>query len=604
MIERRNTPLILVAILLVSILVVAGVVRELRFARLERRYTDLQSRMMDEIRATSATVDRLRRESALDRDASARPPTDSVEKSDEPLAYYRAVDLLIEQFTRHERQAARARLLQSDLFRSATVSANLNTQNHEDSEVLLSRDGRQFFSITVDEDGIEVRSALGASVREQEFGPVSAAFLSAEARRLSSLPPEPSSSVGAESAADEGPATSSEPAPVQDPISDVDRGRLRIERMLADTGFRNLLANRDLTPASEVRESDHFLYYDLLFSGGARLGAFAVQKSTGEVWLVDSEDVIIMSLHRASGTVSVRQPLNVPASMDHSDERTNGGLTVLLLGVNEEVTDSIMLAHVDPPSETIHFFGLPRDLFFRGARINRIYSQYGYERMATEVARITGLRVNHTIAVDMYAFIDVINILGGITIELEEELIDPTYRVRDDGVWSTLYYPPGEHHLDGLAALRIARSRFTTTDFGRARRQQDIINAVRKKIAGMGIGDIATIQTLITRLFDYVETDFTLVDALRTVTRYGRFGNASHHVLSTDNVLFSTWTALHYQGLTEDDVDEDYDRGAWILLPHDDNWELIRWYVRTAIEEGNVDLEWLRIAGYLSDPKL
>ncbi len=63
---------------------------------------------------------------------------------------------------------------------------------------------------------------------------------------------------------------------------------------------------------------------------------------------------------------------------------------------------------------------------------------------------LSGLEINEYIIVDMFAFIDVINILDGIDVELSEDLVDPTYKVRNNGKWSTLYYKKGIHHVTVL----------------------------------------------------------------------------------------------------------------------------------------------------------
>lgn len=592
--RRRITTITIISI--IAVVVAFTIVREVRFARLQRRYAALQSRLVAEIqsggerpvRSGGDAFDEHRSDSAVPSgDPAVEPPI--VDR--DAAAFFGAIDLLIAEHDRRVQARARAELVANDRFRTAVEQAGLHVEDGSGPELVLRHGSAPRFVVTIHPDAVETRSWDGSTVREATFGAVSSAFLRAppaggthgESESGTESPP---ADAGLPDAVADGPdEPDGSPQKPDEPAGDGEAaGLARVERILNDPGFRSMLTHRDIVASRHPRETEQFLFFELSHPDAGVLGAFGVQRATGEIWLMDDGDVPIMSLRRAGESTASARRIRSSLSGPMPD-MPESGLTVLLLGINEDVADSIMLAHVDPNRQRIHFFSLPRDLYYRGARINQIYYQHGREQTALELSAITGMTIDHTIAVDMFAFVDVINILGGVTIELEEELIDPTYRVRDNGVWGTLYFPPGSHHLNGVEALRIARSRFTTTDFGRARRQQDIVDAIRSRIASLGIRDIGTLHTLIQRLIHYVDTDMDVIDALSAVARYGRFTDSTHHVLSTDNVLFSAWTALHFAGLTEDDVDEDYDRGAWILLPHDGDWSLIPRFIRGSIAD-------------------
>ncbi|TVQ39688.1 MAG: LytR family transcriptional regulator [Spirochaetaceae bacterium] len=677
--KKRDTLLRSLTLGLLVILTLASVARELRFAQLQRRHDELQTRIVDQIRATADVVEALQNTlagggiSAL-REPERRGGPDSAEalpdeafSPRDPIAFFRAVDVLIGAEKRRQQAAHREALLEDPRFMQTLATTGLEVEQSEENRIVLARGNRRFFSITLDPESIEISTVHGQSIREPQFGPVSAAFLTTEAgtieRHMRRIEPRIDYLRSASERRDvrtiveqrnirvshEGNNQSRETVRFSSAdltqtvelsldlqsgqlsinrratgdteeaheillhalqqitaISDeevvIHRSRRELEQMIGDNGFQSLLAARGLRIHESVREAPHFIYFDIYRGSQDHVGAFGIQRTTGDIWIMDQGDVPIMSLRRLSGGVSATSDeLRIPASLTTDFQPVErSGLTVLLLGANEGVADSIMLAHVDPSQHRIHFFSIPRDLFYRGARINSIHQRFGTGRMATEIGRITGLTVDHYVKVDMYAFIDVINILGGVTVTMEEELVDPTYRVRENGVWGTLYYPPGRHHLDGVAALRIARSRFTTTDFGRARRQQDIVDAMRAKVAALGLRDVATLYALVNRVMSYVETDLSAVDIVRYVQQYARYRNTSHHVLSTDNVLFATYSGLHYSGKTEDEVDADFDLGAWILLPHEENWDLIAWFVERAIEDGSVDLEKHLSVGHVS----
>jgi anionic cell wall polymer biosynthesis LytR-Cps2A-Psr (LCP) family protein len=184
----------------------------------------------------------------------------------------------------------------------------------------------------------------------------------------------------------------------------------------------------------------------------------------------------------------------------------------------------------------------------------------------------------------MFAFIDAINILGGIDITLGEALVDPTYRVRDNGRWATLFYAAGRHHLGGVEALRVARSRHFTSDFGRSRRQQDILAAIKDKLSGLGVSDMGKIYELARVLTKYVETNFTPYDLVNCFIKYRSAKIKSQTVLATDNILYPTYTNLRRMNLKETEVEEGFDKGAYILLPLNDDWSIVPRFIRSRME--------------------
>jgi anionic cell wall polymer biosynthesis LytR-Cps2A-Psr (LCP) family protein len=204
--------------------------------------------------------------------------------------------------------------------------------------------------------------------------------------------------------------------------------------------------------------------------------------------------------------------------------------------------------------------------------------------MMRDLSEITGLRIEKYVVIDMYAFIDAVDILGGVEITLPEDLIDPTYRVKDDGVWSTLYYPAGTYRLGGIEALRVARSRHYSSDFGRTERQQQIIGAMVKEAQGLDVRDTGKVYDLVHSLLSYVDTNFTAFELVDLLIRHRKSGFERKVVLSTSNVLYHTYSNLYYLGKKIEDVDDSFYKGAWILLPRGDDWNVIRWFVRRFIE--------------------
>ena len=237
--------------------------------------------------------------------------------------------------------------------------------------------------------------------------------------------------------------------------------------------------------------------------------------------------------------------------------------------MNQKNTDTIIIASIDMIENRATLISIPRDLYYKNSKINSIYLRFGADVLKSNISELTGLRIDKYVLVEMYAFADLVNVLGGIDVELTEPLIDPTYRVRDaNGKWSTLYYPAGVHHVNGVEALRIARARHFTPVFSRDLRQQQILGAVRNKLMSIGMTDIGKLTKMIRLGFKYVETDISWLEAFN-LYKNCQDVSIKNVVVNTDNVLYATYT----------------DYGAWIVMPLDNDFKVIKKFIEEKIAE-------------------
>ncbi len=260
----------------------------------------------------------------------------------------------------------------------------------------------------------------------------------------------------------------------------------------------------------------------------------------------------------------------------------------MLLGKHGSLVDTIILAYLDNKTKEITLISIPRDLYYKGRKINSVYSFFGINEFKRQLSNITGLQIDKYILIDMYAFIDVINYIGGVDVTLDKPLIDPSYKTFDNGKWGTLYYEAGTYHLNGKQALRLARSRHYSSDFARAERQQKILKSLKMKAKKLGFGDVNTIMNIINVILKKTETDISLEEALEYYFRYQNFKIDSGNVLSSGNVLESTYTGLMNGNIPvcgEDKEGCKINKGAYILLPKDDNWDIIKWFIMEIIEK-------------------
>ncbi len=368
----------------------------------------------------------------------------------------------------------------------------------------------------------------------------------------------------------------------------VARSNAELQALTKDKTFMSTLAARRIKFDTHPREDDFFSHYDFTDAGGKRIGSFSVAKGNGTIFILDPDDVSIAALQTPfieseieSGEMTIPQSIPSVGPLVESQS----GLDFVICGEHQGDTDSMMLVHAEPRDGRIVLISLPRDLYYRGEKINSIYEKFGPEELMREISDITGLEIRKYVVIDQYAFVDVVNLLGGIDVYLSSDLTDPTYRVRDNGVWSTLNYAKGMHHLSGIEVLRIARSRHSTSDFVRALRQQVILGAIREKIEQGGLANIGSMYAFIQILHRYVDTNFTPFEMLQFYNRYKDSQISGQHILDMQNVLYHTYSNLYrYGGETTILPEGDSDLGAWILLPKNDNWNLIKWYVRRLID--------------------
>ncbi|HKK65123.1 MAG TPA: LCP family protein [Clostridia bacterium] len=375
---------------------------------------------------------------------------------------------------------------------------------------------------------------------------------------------------------------------------DVARMLEELSSLSKDEAFQAFLSENNLKMRSEPREDGDYYYFDLFHEDSRHYGAFAVLKKHGKIYLTDSEDLVISELK----TISSDNRFSSQAVKDFFPTETNPNSAIqelpeassismagnsketliLLCGTHEKNADTMMIARLSKDTG-IRLLSIPRDIYYKQRKVSDYYRLYGVDKLRSVVEELTGIKFDGHITVDMYAFIDVVNILDGINVYLDKALIDPTYKIREHGEWKTLYFKKGEHHLTGIEALRIARSRHTSDDFDRAYRQQLVIKALFNKLNNLHAGNLQEVYNLFKVLSEYVDTDFSPYDLAQFFLKYHNADLEPRKSISTDNILYTTYSNYYLSGLTEEEVDDDFYKGAWILLPKQNNWELIPRFV-------------------------
>lgn len=206
----------------------------------------------------------------------------------------------------------------------------------------------------------------------------------------------------------------------------------------------------------------------------------------------------------------------------------DGRINILLLGIGGanhpggQLADTTMVVSIDPKNAQIAMLSIPRDLYvpipgFGNGKINSAHSTGeqnkdktggGPELMKKTVANILDLSIHYYIRADFTGFIKLIDALGGVQVDVEKTISDPFYPDENMEGYNPFYIGSGIHQLDGATALKYARSRETTSDFDRARRQQQILTAVKEKALSAGIlTNPKKITDILKILGDHIRTD-------------------------------------------------------------------------------------------------
>ncbi|HEY2159745.1 MAG TPA: LCP family protein [Solirubrobacteraceae bacterium] len=221
-------------------------------------------------------------------------------------------------------------------------------------------------------------------------------------------------------------------------------------------------------------------------------------------WLLLSLVLFIISAQIETG--------NLPSSA--SDALTSGGNmlfsadNVLILGTDQRPTgskepgantqdagsrsDTIMLWRIG--GGTSRRLSIPRDtaVDIPGHGIDKINAAYAYGGPALTIKTVeafTGIKINHVIIVNLAAFPQFINAIGGVDVKTGRVCADISGGTKNGGF--SLYVGPGEHHLNGTQALVYARMRENKcnpadSDLTRVQHQQQILNGIKGQLFSPG----------------------------------------------------------------------------------------------------------------------
>jgi len=191
-----------------------------------------------------------------------------------------------------------------------------------------------------------------------------------------------------------------------------------------------------------------------------------------------------------------------------------------------ELTDTIILIHLPQNdgnsnnNRKAFLISLPRDLLVEVSdkssltKINSLYNLVGISKLKEKVEEITGLLINNYVIVDLAVVEEVISLIDGLNVFVEQDINDP-YFPGPNHSYQTFNLSAGWRYLDGPATLRYIRTRYTSPngDFDRMSRQQQIIQLIKQKVLALNpLWDFPTYVRIFNSLQNNIETDLGLME--------------------------------------------------------------------------------------------
>jgi LCP family protein required for cell wall assembly len=197
-------------------------------------------------------------------------------------------------------------------------------------------------------------------------------------------------------------------------------------------------------------------------------------------------------------------------------------VNILVLGSDERPgagyrTDVLIWLSLNPAEGTASIISFPRDLYVKipGHDDNRINvaHAFGFETLQDTFSFNFGVRPDHYILTNFGSFIEIVDSLGGINVNAGREMTDKCDLPQGDRGYCTV--PAGMNHMDGETALWYVRARYTTSDYNRARRSQEVLMGLFRGM--LSINAVANAPALYEQYRRGVETDMSVSDILPLV---------------------------------------------------------------------------------------
>jgi polyisoprenyl-teichoic acid--peptidoglycan teichoic acid transferase len=194
-----------------------------------------------------------------------------------------------------------------------------------------------------------------------------------------------------------------------------------------------------------------------------------------------------------------------------------GQVSIVLLGSDQrpdqgDFRTDVMILVTLRPDHTVSLVSFPRDLYvylpgLNSQRMNAAMEFGGFDMLSATMEYNFGVRPQHYILTNFSGFQSIVDSLGGVDVSVAQTLSDAR-----TGYPNGFTVDSGQHHMNGEMALWYVRSRYSTSDFDRLRRAQEVMVAISQKI--FSVYGLSHLSETYAAFRSAVITDLTLDDAI------------------------------------------------------------------------------------------
>jgi LCP family protein required for cell wall assembly len=275
----------------------------------------------------------------------------------------------------------------------------------------------------------------------------------------------------------------------------------------------------------------------------------------------------------------------------------DGRVNILLIGIggdkhiSGDLSDSIVIISVNPIDKEAAILSIPRDLYleipgYGSARINAAHA-YGEQEeypgggpalLKKTVSETFGIPIHYYVRADFEGFRKAINIVGGVDVEVEEAIYDVAYPGQRSS-YQPFILEAGQQHLDGETALKYARSRQTSSDFDRSKRQQKILLALKDKALSLStVTNPVKVNSLLQSVGSNIKTDLNINEIIKLTTLAKEVDSSKILSVGLDNAPGNYLASANISG-------------ASVLVPTSGSFSEIKLYIRNILIDGFIKNE-------------
>ncbi|WP_080872523.1 LCP family protein [Oceanobacillus timonensis] len=195
--------------------------------------------------------------------------------------------------------------------------------------------------------------------------------------------------------------------------------------------------------------------------------------------------------------------------VDSNEHRDNAG---------SSRSDALMLATFNKEEKSVKLVSIPRDTYTyipelgREDKITHAHAAGGPKATIDTVENMMDIPVDYYVRVNFHAFVDVVDAIGGIDVDVPYEFEESDSMDKRDAI----HLQPGEQAVDGEEALAFARTRKLDNDIERGKRQMEVVNAVADKATSLG--SVFQYDDLIAAVGNNMNTNMSFKEMMTFIT--------------------------------------------------------------------------------------